>query len=247
MKKAIIALAVLLCVGCEQPTEQNSTAKQITPTAKQSAEQSEKEILAAENTAENVQLEQNNNDADNQKQQVSEQESPEQTNQSDGKYQTVEWIELMPEEDLIALLNPPEYLNDIADGSMEDQLANTMKSAMDGEQQAPDRYQQALMSTQVIEEMNGKNIRIPGFVVPVEFSGEQMVTSFFLVPFFGACIHSPPPPPNQIIYVETTEAFKLENLYDPVYISGKLSAEMFEDQLATSAYTMKMDIVEPFE
>lgn len=161
-----------------------------------------------------------------------------------GEYQTVEWVELMPEEDLEALLNPPEYLYDIADGSIEDQIASNIQNAYENQN---GRYEQALISTDIVEAMDGKAIRIPGFVVPVEFDQNQQVLSFFLVPFFGACIHSPPPPPNQIIYVESDAGFKLGSLYEPIWVSGKLTAEMFEDQLATSAYSLKMELIEAFD
>ena len=69
-----------------------------------------------------------------------------------------------------------------------------------------------MVSTKIIEQLNGQLVRIPGFVVPVEFD-EESITEFFLVPYFGACIHSPPPP-NQIIYVHAPNGLQLNTLYD---------------------------------
>ena len=160
-------------------------------------------------------------------------------------FKEIEWIALIPEDDLETLLNPPDYLMGIADGSIEDQIGNTIQNAMDSlsndeQNEENTRYEQALVSTKVIPEMDGKNIKIPGFVVPVELTEKQKIKSFFLVPFFGACLHVPPPPPNQIIYVESESGIELPNLNEPVFVSGTLSAEMFEDQIATSAYTMTM-------
>jgi len=155
-------------------------------------------------------------------------------------FTTVDWEALIPAEDLEAILDPPDYILQIEDGSVEDQVANAVRSAMNKDKSAIDSYEKALISTNIIEEMHGKDIRIPGFVVPVEFTDDQQITSFFLVPYFGACLHMPPPPPNQIIFVETEHSFPLNALYDPVWISGKLSTELFEDQIATSAYTMQM-------
>ncbi|GLX86891.1 hypothetical protein tloyanaT_31440 [Thalassotalea loyana] len=161
-------------------------------------------------------------------------------------FETIEWVQLIPADDLEILLNPPEYLMNIPDGSFEDQISSSIQNAMIAQDGSNERYEQALMSTRVIPEMDGKDIKIPGFVVPVEVNEEQKITSFFLVPFFGACLHAPPPPPNQIIYIEATEGVEIVNLYDAVWVSGKLSAEMFEDQIATSAYTMQLDNFEYF-
>ena len=151
-------------------------------------------------------------------------------------FELVQWTDLMPKEDLEALLNPPEYITNVEDGSIEDQIASQLRSA----QNIDDPYQQALVSTRIVSKMDSKAIRIPGFVVPLEFDDEQVITQFFLVPFFGACLHLPPPPPNQIIFVESPEGVQLENLYEPVWISGVLKTSMIENEVATAAYTMVM-------
>ena len=56
-------------------------------------------------------------------------------------------------------------------------------------------------SERVRLDLNDKDVRIPGFIVPLEYKESEIVTRFLLVPYFGACIHEPPPPPNQTIYV----------------------------------------------
>lgn len=160
-------------------------------------------------------------------------------------YRTIEWTDLMPKEDLDALLNPPEYLIEIADGSAEDQIASQVQMAI--AQAGDSRYQQALVSTSVVPVFDGKAIRLPGFIVPLDFGDErQQVTRFFLVPYFGACIHLPPPPPNQIIYAEYDKGFKLESLYEPFWLSGVLSTTLTENDTATSAYTIQVDRLEPY-
>jgi hypothetical protein len=60
---------------------------------------------------------------------------------------------------------------------------------------------QQVMDFSVNKALDGNNVRLPGFIVPLEVSKEGKVTEFFLVPYVGACIHVPPPPPNQLIYV----------------------------------------------
>ncbi|WP_423893630.1 DUF3299 domain-containing protein [Candidatus Pelagadaptatus aseana] len=160
------------------------------------------------------------------------------------EFETIEWTDLMPEEDLEALLNPPSYITDIEDGSAEDQISSQLQSTIAAAQD--DRYQQALISTNIRPELDGKTVRIPGFIVPLEFNDDEVITEFFLVPFFGACIHVPPPPPNQIIHVTSQEGLKLTALYDPFWISGILSASLKENDMATSAYAIDMMNYEPY-
>jgi len=155
------------------------------------------------------------------------------------QYEPIEWVELIPQDDLDALLNPPAYLDEIEDGSFEDQIANDMLSAL--ELSGDDRYQQALVSTKVVEDYDQRNIRLPGFVVPVEMNEKQQVTEFFLVPYFGACIHYPPPPPNQIIYVTVKDGLSLNDIQQPYWVEGKLSTTLTENEMAISAYSLKAD------
>jgi len=109
-----------------------------------------------------------------------------------------------------------------------------------------DRYQQALSSTRIVSEMDGKAIRIPGFIVPMQFDDEQNITQFFLVPFFGACIHVPPPPPNQIIFVNYPKGLKVDELYDPIWVSGILETSLVQSELATAAYSIQMQWFEVY-
>ena len=160
-------------------------------------------------------------------------------------YETLEWTDLMPEEDLEAVMNPPEYLNNIDDGSAADQIDGQLKSNLDNPADNP--YEQALVSTKVVPELDSKAVRLPGFIVPLEFDEDGYhVTKFFLVPYFGACIHMPPPPPNQIVFAEYDESFKLGSLYDPFWISGILSTTLVENETATAAYSMTVERMVPY-
>jgi hypothetical protein len=109
-----------------------------------------------------------------------------------------------------------------------------------------DEYQRALLSTTVVSEMDGKAIRIPGFIVPLEFNDDKTVSQFFLVPFFGACIHVPPPPPNQVIHVTSSNGVKLENLYTPHWVSGVVNSVFIENEIATATYAMDAVDVEVY-
>ena len=74
------------------------------------------------------------------------------------------------------------------------------------------------------KELDGQLVRMPGYALPLEHKGLG-VTDLLLVPYVGACIHVPPPPPNQIIYVTLKDPYKLRGLYEPVWITGRLLIE----------------------
>jgi hypothetical protein len=154
------------------------------------------------------------------------------------EYKTIEWTDLIPEDELDILLNPPSYIDDIVDGSFEDDISSQIKNTLVPAEDDP--YQQALISTKIKPGMDGQAIGIPGFIVPLEFDEELIVTEFFLVPYFGACIHVPPPPPNQIIYVKYAKGLKLKTLYDPFWIYGILKTSTVENDTATAAYSIEM-------
>ncbi|TDR77197.1 DUF3299 domain-containing protein [Photobacterium lutimaris] len=73
-------------------------------------------------------------------------------------------------------------------------------------------------------ELDDQFVKIAGFITPLAFT-DNKVTEFFLVPSAGSCIHTPPPPPNQIIYVKTNDGFELESIHHPVWVTGQLQIE----------------------
>ncbi len=162
-----------------------------------------------------------------------------------GAYKELEWIDLLPQEDLDALMNPPQYIDEIVDGSEEDVLASQLSAAEN--ELAGGRWEEALVSTRVVESLDGAAIRLPGFIVPLEFGEDEKVTKFFLVPYFGACLHMPPPPPNQIVYAEYADGLELASIYNPFWLEGKLATTLTENEVARSAYYMAVDRLEPFE
>ena len=71
------------------------------------------------------------------------------------------------------------------------------------------------------EELDGKPVRIPGYLLPLEFDGDK-VSEFLLVPYVGACIHTPPPPPNQIVHVVADKPFATKGLFEAVVVTAKM-------------------------
>ncbi|WP_417503048.1 DUF3299 domain-containing protein [Marinobacter sp.] len=138
----------------------------------------------------------------------------------------IDWLELMPAEDLALLESMPELEHD-----------------GDGPALLPDE----IMTGRVVPEMSNIESRIPGFVVPLKTTKDMRILEFFLVPYYGACIHVPPPPPNQIIHIKYKQGFKLEALYDPVWVEGTLVIDRTETDIGTSSYSMVAEAVEPYE
>ncbi|HUO43774.1 MAG TPA: DUF3299 domain-containing protein [Burkholderiales bacterium] len=77
--------------------------------------------------------------------------------------------------------------------------------------------------------LDGKKVKIAGFVVPIE-ENNHAVSEFLLVPYFGACIHVPPPPANQIIHVISAKPIKNLRVMDSVWVVGQLKAARFSKQ-----------------
>lgn len=98
----------------------------------------------------------------------------------------------------------------------------------------------------VTQEYNGKIVRIPGYIVPLDYEGTG-TKQFLLVPYVGACIHVPPPPANQLILVTADEPYELERLFDAVYVTGTFDTASTSTELAEVGYSLSANKVEPYE
>lgn len=101
-------------------------------------------------------------------------------------------------------------------------------------------------SSDTLRKLDGKMVRIPGFVVPLDDFQEEGA-EFLLVPYYGACVHTPPPPPNQIVMVGMSgkKAVKL-NLFDAVWMSGRLKIATVESPYGAVGYQLEGLKVEPY-
>lgn len=98
----------------------------------------------------------------------------------------------------------------------------------------------------LVQNLDGEFVKIPGFIVPLEGTPEK-VSEFLLVPYFGACVHVPPPPSNQIIYVRFAEGVVIGDLYNAVWVTGILSTSGWEGDIASVGYTLTGNDIEPFD
>jgi hypothetical protein len=110
--------------------------------------------------------------------------------------------------------------------------------------------------TAIVDALNGQRVRIPGYLLPLELSGTQVI-EFLLVPYVGACIHVPPPPPNQIVYVKTApdNGYERKKIFDPVWVTGVISVKSMTKDLflvdgsagINIGYSMQAERVEPYK
>ena len=154
----------------------------------------------------------------------------------DAKYQDVNWDALVPEG-----WNPAKAFKDIKF----DKLKDGDPRAMD----ALERMRDIWDAAPVEMAWNGQRIRINGFAVPLE-RNRELVTEFLLVPYFGACIHSPPPPANQIIHVFLAKPGKKMQTFDTLSVSGVLEAAHSRAEnemgMGNAGYRMKAEVVAPY-
>lgn len=102
------------------------------------------------------------------------------------------------------------------------------------------------MIGKVRDELNGSKVKIPGFVIPLE-GDDKVVTEFLLVPYFGACIHVPPPPPNQIIYVKFEKGAPIQQLWDVIYVVGTLRTQYISHDMAEVGYLLEGIALEEYD
>ncbi len=142
------------------------------------------------------------------------------------QYLVLDWEELIPEDER----NIPLFTNDpavmVPEGSLDDLL--------------PPQEQGGVRN-----ELAGSSVQIPGFVVPLEGDAKR-VTAFLLVPYFGACIHMPAPPTNQVIYVEYPKGVPVSILWDAVQVSGPLEIHASSFDVGAAGYRIQADYVEPY-
>lgn len=100
-------------------------------------------------------------------------------------------------------------------------------------------------STGVRTDWNGQTVRLPGYIIPLDYSGTG-VTAFMLVPYVGACIHVPPPPANQLVLVTTERPYEAKGLFEAVTVTGMIGTAATSTQLAEVGYALSADRIEPY-
>jgi len=148
-------------------------------------------------------------------------------------YRELVWDDLIPDG-----WNPEKELGDINWGDLTD--------ADPRAQQALERMRAVWDSAPAELSLEGQKVRIAGFVVPLEYKGDE-IREFLLVPYFGACIHTPPPPANQIVYVIAAKLPANFEPMSPFWVNGTLHLDHSASDMGFSSYRMNADSIEPFD
>lgn len=147
-------------------------------------------------------------------------------------YRTIGWDELLP-----ADWNPAAEFK----GLDVTRLADSDPRAA----QLLRRVREVWDSAPANQRLDGAAVRLPGYVVPLETTPAG-VSELLLVPHFGACIHTPPPPANQIIHVRLKTPIRTLSTMDTVWLSGALKLQRADTTMGVSAYVMDAVRVEPY-
>lgn len=155
-------------------------------------------------------------------------------------YRELDWLELVPEDFSFDRLfeQVQEKFPDVDFMSLADDDTRAI--------QALDYLRQLTDQAPARTDLDGEQVRVPGFIVPLDPEGEAL-HNFLLVPYYGACIHTPPPPANQVIVVRSPDPYDQADLFAPVWVNGSISAVRYEGDLATAGYELDADLVEPYE
>lgn len=146
----------------------------------------------------------------------------------------LEWAQLIPPDApvIAAQMAPIHDLSQLSD-------ALAAESAPAAKQQSP--------AAPVVKALDGQQVKLPGYIIPLEVSEEGRTTEFLLVPYYGACIHVPPPPSNQIVHVISEIGVKIEDLYQPYWIEGAMQVKASSSELADAGYQMEAEKIYPYE
>ena len=106
--------------------------------------------------------------------------------------------------------------------------------------------QQTLQETPLVEELNGQDVKVSGYVVPLDGTDEA-ISEFLLVPFLGACVHVPPPPANQIVYVKPKYPLLMDESWDVISVVGPMTAEGITSGFGAVGYQMINPILTTFD
>ena len=143
----------------------------------------------------------------------------------------LEWDEMMPKGYVESLLKNNTSFSASDSFSFDDSTEEA--------QRAYDDLRATLASAPIVPELDNQLVKIAGFIVPLDFDFDtETFQNFLLVPYFGACIHTPPPPSNQIVHVSADNRLNQEWLDYAVWASGKLSTKSIDSAQGFAGYSM---------
>lgn len=148
-------------------------------------------------------------------------------------YREVSWDALVPKN-----WDPSQLMKGIDLGKLSDSDPRAME--------ALEKMRKAWAEAPVEQSLNNTKVRIAGFLVPLDAQRGQ-VKEFLLVPYFGACIHTPPPPANQIIHAVAAKPLKEVQMMSAVWVSGTLETVRSDTEFGASGYRLKAETLSPYQ
>ncbi|MDR1451216.1 MAG: DUF3299 domain-containing protein [Helicobacteraceae bacterium] len=147
-------------------------------------------------------------------------------------YKELTWDDLVPED-----WHPERIFNSLNIDEISDDDPRVQK--------VMDAFMKEWNQSPTNPKIDGLSVKLPGYVAPLDWEDDEKLAEFLLVPYFGACIHVPPPPPNQIIHVKPKNPLKGVVTMDTVWIYGVIRLETGDSgSMGTSGYAMSADKVE---
>jgi len=137
-------------------------------------------------------------------------------------FSDLDWTKMVPPGDFKALENAPPVLH------------------------VGNQRMKQIGTLHTVDALNGAKVRMSGYVVPLESDSAGNMVEFFFVPFYGACIHVPPPPPNMLVHVRLAKGIDTPSLYDTLTLKGVLHTQVTANAMASSAYDMQGATLEPY-
>ena len=147
-------------------------------------------------------------------------------------YREIEWDELMPKG-----WDPMAAFKGLNMSRLKDSDPQAIA--------ALEKIKAAWAEAPVEPSLDGKRVKLAGFVVPLERKGDA-VLELLLVPYFGACIHTPPPPANQIVHVVLGKPAEGLKTMDAFWVSGTLRLQHGDSSMGIYGYRMTGDRLDPY-
>ena len=131
--------------------------------------------------------------------------------------------------------------------SMEQEEIDRLMDGSDESNAEVERLRKDFYHAPVVDELDGKRVKIAAYITPLEFDGQSLMSEFLLVPYVGACMHTPPPPANQVVHAESEKAIEQRDIYEPVWAIGTIRTETVKSDLAESGYRLEVEEVVTYE
>jgi hypothetical protein len=148
------------------------------------------------------------------------------------EYTKIKWTDLLPKD-----WKPAQVLKSLNFDDMDDNDPRIEK--------ALEQYKKLWEEAPANTSMEGQKIKIPGYVVALDFESRN-IKEFLLVPYFGACVHMPPPPSNQTLFVRAKKALKNIYTMDTVWVSGTLKIQHMSSDVGAASYELSADKIEVY-